>query len=250
MTLPVVVLGMHRSGTSFLIRALNLSGLWLGGDEQLHTVEGRARVGNPKGNYESRDAIQINDAILRRSGGAWFRPPPRLDIADEDLARIRTFCGGLVRSQPGDAPRWGWKDPRTVLTLEAWLRALAGPAFVVASFRHPVAVARSLLARDRLPLEGGLALWYHYNVRLLEALEHLPHALVRFDVPPEELVEQVAAVCELTGLRGDRATIRQWHDVDLVRSRVEAADAPALDPRIAAIWETLVARHAAGGERR
>jgi hypothetical protein len=52
---PVVILGMHRSGTSFLVRMLNLAGLWLGGDDQLDTIESRANNGNPKGNYENRE---------------------------------------------------------------------------------------------------------------------------------------------------------------------------------------------------
>ena len=51
---------MHRSGTSFLVRALNLAGLWLGEPAHLGTIEGRAMSGNPRGNYEHREAIAIN----------------------------------------------------------------------------------------------------------------------------------------------------------------------------------------------
>lgn len=242
MTEPVLVLGMHRSGTSFLIRALNLAGLWLGADSQLATVEGRAGRGNPKGNYEPREAIAINDSILKRSGGSWFDPPRRLLADAEDTQRIRDFCGRLEHACPTHCVRWGWKDPRTLLTLDVWLRALQGRAMIVASFRHPAAVARSLHERDRLPLERGYSLWAHYNSLLIGCLERLPHALVRFDVEPAELLTQVGRACALAGLKWDGAAIASWYDPALVRSRTtpdEQLPAPALRP----VWERLLALH-------
>jgi len=239
---PVVVLGMHRSGTSFLIRALNLSGLWLGAQKELSTVEGRAMIGNPKGNYENREGIAINDAILTRSGGAWFNPPQRLLAGQADASRIRNFCAALEHTRPNDCLRWGWKDPRTVVTLDVWLGALQRHIFVVASFRHPTAVAQSLLARDKIPLELGYALWVYYNTLLLRYLEMFPHVLVRFDVDKETLVAQTVRVCELTGLRADPQVIDSWYDPGLVRSRPTVMQIPS-DPRIAAVWDKLMELH-------
>lgn len=243
---PVVVLGMHRSGTSFLVRALNLSGLWLGGSATLSTVEGRAMIGNPKGNYENRDAISINDAVLKRSGGAWVKPPPRLLSDDTDRERILAFCRGLERGRPAEFPRWGWKDPRTVLTLRMWVGALDRGIFLVGSFRHPSAVARSLLARDKIPLPLGYALWTYYNELLLEYLAAYPHVLVRFDVPKENLIEQTLRVCALAGLRADRTTIERWHDAELVRS--DASGEPIPNAQLAALWERLIAAQLASAD--
>ncbi len=88
---------MHRSGTSFLVRTLNLSGLWIGATDELSTVEGRAALGNPKGNYENRGSIAINDLILARSGGTWNRPPARVGSDEQDRRQIRAFCVSLER---------------------------------------------------------------------------------------------------------------------------------------------------------
>lgn len=241
---PLVVLGMHRSGTSFLIRALNLSGLWLGADPELSTVEGRASIGNPKGNYENREAIAINDTILKRSGGSWALPPHPLKVEQTDLARIRALCSALELGRPPEYPRWGWKDPRTLLTLDVWLHALQRPVMVLASFRHPTAVARSLATRDKIPLAHGYALWVHYNSILLRALDHLPHMLIRFDVDPSVLVSEVTALCEKTGLRVEPERIASWHDPELVRS---LADDSVFDeyPAVAPIWRALMERHEA-----
>jgi hypothetical protein len=241
---PVVVLGMHRSGTSFLIRSLNLSGLWLGGDQTLSTVEGRAMPGNPKGNYENRGCIAINDAILRRSGGGWFNPPRRMLVDEEDYGRIQAFCSALEQGCPAGHLRWGWKDPRTILTLEAWLKALNREIFIVASFRHPAAVARSLHARDKMPLEMGYALWAHYNASLIYYLERFPHVLVRFDVDQDELLEQTVRAAHLTGLRTDPAAIASWFDKSLLRSgtHLEIAEPPR---ELDSLWNSLLGHHRA-----
>ena len=242
---PILVLGMHRSGTSFLVRALNLSGLWVGRDAELSSVEGRAQAGNPKGNYENREVNVINNAILARSGGAWFNPPSYVQSSEADAPRMRGLCAALEAGRPASFARWGWKDPRTLLTLDLWLRAIGRPAFVVASFRHPASCARSLLARDQIPMEVGSALWGHYNSRLLVALARLPHVLVRFDVPKEELLAQTVRVCEATGLRSDFQVIESWHDPGLVRSGHGDDDAAHSDPRLASIWNRLIAAHRA-----
>ncbi len=242
MTDPVLVLGMHRSGTSFMIRALNLSGLWLGAETELSTVEGRAMIGNPKGNYENREAININDFILKKSGGAWYNPPRQLSSDEADAQRIRTFCAALEQGRPAEFQRWGWKDPRTLLTLNVWLRALQKRVFIVASFRHPTAVAQSLLARDKIPMEVGYALWIHYNTLLLAYMEAFPHILVRFDVEKKHLIDQVVRVCEVTGLRRDPHLIESWHDVDLVRSNAPNEELPS-NAQIAGLWRKLMGAH-------
>lgn len=241
---PVVVLGMHRSGTSFLVRTLNLAGLWLGGDDQLHTIAGRAQIGNPKGNYENREGIAINDAILARSGGSWYNPPKQLITNADDAARIVALCNRLANGQPDGYRRWGWKDPRTVLTLDVWLQALKSNIFIVGSYRHPSAVAKSLAARDGIPLEIGYALWGVYIRHLIHHIRKHPYVLVRFDVDKESLISQVANVCSLTGLRADISMISSWYDSTLVRSATAENDSSAMFRSVAPLWKELVSFHA------
>jgi hypothetical protein len=240
----ITVLGMHRSGTSFLVRALNLAGLWLGEPEHLATIEGRAKSGNPRGNYEHREAVAINEAILRRSGGAWFSPPQQILGDAADGQRIKAFCARLQATRPPDHARWGWKDPRTVLTLDLWQRTLPCRLFVVAAFRHPTAVARSLMSRNRLPLDAGYALWSQYNRQLLRHLDTLPHLLVRFDVGAEQLIARTLSLCMMMQLRADPSVIAAWHDAALVRS---TADDDELSHRTeaAAVWNELLLRYRA-----
>jgi hypothetical protein len=241
----VIVLGMHRSGTSFLIRALNLAGLWIGEPAHLATIEGRAMSGNAKGNYEHREAVAISEVILRRSGGEWFSPPRQILGDANDGQRIRAFCARLQATRPAEYARWGWKDPRAVLTLDVWRAALLpSMPFIVAAFRHPTAVVRSLWSRNRLPLEAGYALWTHYNRQLLRHLETLPNLLVRFDVDAAQLIARTLSLCTMMELRADPSAIAAWHDAALVRSTADDDDLSHA-PEAVAVWNELLRRYRA-----
>ena len=55
----IVVLGMHRSGTSAITKSLELLGVGLG--SELHP----AGFDNPKGFWEDRDCLEINERLLK-----------------------------------------------------------------------------------------------------------------------------------------------------------------------------------------
>lgn len=240
---PIVILGMHRSGTSFLVRALNLLGLWLGSENNLYTVEGRAGIGNPKGNYEHKDSVSINDTILAKSGGTWRLPPQSLVVSPDDFSSMQRLAEYLEKGMPNCFMRWGWKDPRTVLTLDAWTTALNRNISLVATFRHPRAVAESLHSRDGMPLKHGYALWAIYNQYLLMHLNKYPSVLVRFDVKRNLLIEQVLDVTARIGLRTEKDNILEWYDPKLVRNPTVIHDSSPHFNAVAPVWEALLAFH-------
>ena len=139
------VLGMHRSGTSCLTGLLERAGLATGGTSCPHPY-------NRRGMFEQPDVREANRDILRRSGGSWSAPPARVPHAEVDPRAIRRALEPFRRES-----RWVVKDPRMVLTLEAWLPHVRSFE-LVGTFRHPVAVARSLHARNEIPFSDGLAI--------------------------------------------------------------------------------------------
>jgi hypothetical protein len=162
----VLVVGMHRSGTSAVTGALGALGL------------GVVRVGDrmewPESNPEHWESLSLtvhNNDLLARLDGAWDAPPPlppgwerTPEVADApDPAPL------LAAAYPEPGPKV-FKDPRLCLLMEYWKKALAGPVAAVLVWRSPMAVARSLLSRDGLPLVEGVALWERYNRSAVEGL--------------------------------------------------------------------------------
>lgn len=184
---PVAVLGMHRSGTSSLAGSLQEAGLHLG------EVVTQAQH-NRKGNRESLAVRDLNDRLLEHNDGAWDRPPDRL-VWDDDF---RTQRAAVIAAHAADW-RWGFKDPRTLLTLPFWQEGLPDLA-LVGTFRHPLAVAASLERRDGLATAVGLRLWQAYNERLVAAHEATPFPLISFDLPPDAYAAGVARIAEALDL--------------------------------------------------
>jgi hypothetical protein len=177
------ILGMHRSGTSCLAGSLQQFGLHLG------TVF-EWSPHNRKGNRENADIMQLNESVLNASNGSWDHPPATLSWNGEHAERRDAIID--VGTQAG-AMNWGFKDPRTLLTLPFWQDASVEMKFA-GTFRHPHLVARSLKARSEIPVEDAFSLWKRYNELLLMYQQKYGFPVISFDVSSEEYVEAVERV--------------------------------------------------------
>ncbi len=232
---PVLVLGMHRSGTSCLAGALQQAGLHLG---EVST----ANKHNPKGNRERDDVRQLNDAVLAANGYAWNAPPPAdappLEWSAEQSREQARVLASLARQ---GLPH-GLKDPRLLLVLDAWLNAAPGAA-CAGTFRHPAAVVASLRKRqprklDEVTVPHCADLWVAYNTRLLAQVRATGMPLVSFDWPDARYLSALRAMAEALNLPQPAAiagffdrTLRHTHDPEI------ALPEAALD-----LWSDLTAR--------
>jgi hypothetical protein len=186
---PVIILGMHRSGTSCLAGSLEEAGLYLG----------RVNVQAPhnaKGNRENRDIMDLNDAVLATVDASWDRPPTEPIIWTGDQIATRDT---LINSYPFDC-KWGFKEPRTTFTLNGWLDALPD-AEIVATFRHPLSVAQSLNIRNGFSFDQGLKLWAAYNQRLLDINHAREIAFVCFDWSSQKYRNALIELSNRLGLK-------------------------------------------------
>lgn len=206
----ICVLGMHRSGTSFVTGSLQAGGA------ALHRFHSNNPF-NRKGNRENPDIVALNDDILRASGGSWDRPPERVVWQREHHRRARE-----ILREVAPYPVWAFKDPRTLLTLDGWLEHFRRPRFV-GIIRHPARVARSLNSRDAsLSPESGLRLWRHYNGILLRLRRQQAFPLLCFDHSPGELLAALQQACRELGLDPDEA--KHFFDESLVNQQPGAVD--------------------------
>lgn len=159
----LLVLGMHRSGTSAIALAFGQLGWQLGRDP----LDNQPEI-NRDGFGENRAVVELNEAILSRFGRRWYQlsPLPPGWWKGPEAVDLLEQATEVLEQQYAGTDRLLLKDPRLCLTLPLWLQALErqaiSPRVLIAS-RHPENVAQSLAQRDRLPLQIGYLLWlYHY----------------------------------------------------------------------------------------
>ncbi len=159
----IIILGMHRSGTSALAGTLYQLGLNLG-DNLMRPEEDS----NELGFYENYDLVVQHDRILKAMNASWQDSAPLpLGWTDwpEPLA-AQAEINRLVEAQFADAMLWGVKDPRMCRLLPIWRHIFdthaIEPHYVIV-FRNPVEVAASLKARDGLDEQHALMLWFAYT---------------------------------------------------------------------------------------
>jgi hypothetical protein len=187
----ILVVGMHRSGTSALASALEAMGLTAGPAEGLMA----ANRDNPAGYYEQQSVADFNDEVLAHLGGGWDSPP-QLEkgwSTNPSMAPYVVRASKLVDSLFG-GEHFVLKDPRITVLLPFWRRALLDRFSVAMIVRDPIEVAWSLLLRDGLPPLTGLALWSAYYRAALAGLDGLPVHVCSYEGlsrTPTQMVESI-----------------------------------------------------------
>ena len=186
----IIVLGMHRSGTSALTGILNLLGADLGGYLQIPDENH-----NPKGLWENIDFMLFNEAVFASCNSSWddIRPLPDKWWLGHDAASARKSLRRLILRHFGSSALWAVKDPRICLLLPLWVNALQeldiNHRFVMI-FRHPLEVASSLERRDRFHPEKSALMWLRHTIRSIRRTGDEPCVSMLFD----ELISDPVAV--------------------------------------------------------
>src|SRR6267154_212556 len=113
----IIVLGMHRSGTSAVTRALRIMGVNLG--ERL--MPGLATT-NDKGFFEDIDLNNLNERMLRAVGSEWHFAAP-LTFNEIEQLQDSDFCIeaiDLLKDKSANTSIFGFKDPRIAKLLPFW----------------------------------------------------------------------------------------------------------------------------------
>jgi glycosyltransferase involved in cell wall biosynthesis len=239
----LLVLGMHRSGTSALTGVLGLLGATLPREPM------PAAADNPLGYWESPRITRFNNRLLASAGtgwnddasvsAAWFADPARAADRDEALQLLAEEFAGTAT--------FVCKDPRICRLLPFWrtvFEAAAVEPHAVVVFRDPLEVARSLAARAATPefrpaaiasRDRALLLWLRYTIDAERFSRGLPRQAVDY---AELLADWRAALAALieTGLvnqptEASGAAVDAFLDPSLRRQRpADAEDGPGDDP--------------------
>ena len=176
----LLVLGMHRSGTSATAGMLAR----LGAAAPATPIPGNAF--NVRGYFESAPLNALHERLLAEAGSAWHDWGP-LDggrIAAAADGGAETALAGVFAAEYGDAPLVVLKDPRICRFVPLWrgvLARLGARPKAVIPLRHPLEVARSLERRDGMPLEKALLVWLRHSVDAEAATRDLPRCFFGYD---------------------------------------------------------------------
>jgi GT2 family glycosyltransferase len=169
---PLMITGMHRSGTSPTASFLSALGIGIGNRSVPWDPT------NLPGHFEDADFVKLQTRMLQAAtpigdGGhpdwGWTESE---SFAVERLAPHAAAAQALVSTRARNRGLWGWKDPRTTLLLDFWEGILTGHALYVLVYRFPWEVADSL-QRLGMPVflenpDYALRIWSSYNRRLLD----------------------------------------------------------------------------------
>jgi hypothetical protein len=191
----IIVLGMHRSGTSSFAGVLHLNNISMGTYKNFWP---RPLAQNPKGFYENYNFRKINDKLLNEIGydvKSYNPTIPSLILSEKKRKEMEN----LILKSNRDFGKWGWKDPRTCLTINLWMNiikknGLEKDVKIVFVSRNPLSVARSLKKRNDLPIKKGLELWNTYTEKAFLFCQNFNSNI--FYCSFEQLLEKPGITCE------------------------------------------------------
>jgi hypothetical protein len=242
----ILLVGMHRSGTSLLGSLLPHLGVALPGP----LIAGDQH--NPEGYFERRDVVDLQEQLLIALDRFWAgprgsEPLPRHWRSHPETRRVEQGLRELLQREAGrQAGPWAIKDPRSSVLLPLWrdlCRELGIPLRLVLAVRSPEAVVASVMARDER-LAGmtwwrAQQLWWRFNAAVLRSQpapgEPAPLVL-HYETWFQEPQAQARSLAEALGLpqpgSAQLAAVQAAIRPDHRHQQPLPPGAPPLDPRI------------------
>ena len=193
-SIALLVIGMHRSGTSAVAGSLAQLGMSLG---RRLLAPGED---NPKGYFEHEEAVRLNDALLDGLDRSWDDPRDMPDgwMHSPAAEGARAAIGRLLAHDFSGVGLFALKDPRMCRLLPLWLEALRAADVeprVLLVVRHPFEVAASLKRRNGFAPALSELLWLQHMLAAERDSRACPRAVLRYDdlvTAPEDALRKVA----------------------------------------------------------
>ncbi|AGW15250.1 hypothetical protein [Megalodesulfovibrio gigas] len=176
----VIILGMHRSGTSTLAGCLHLLGMDLG------DMIMQATPDNATGYFENIDIYAVHERLFAELGHSWdvVGELPRNWMTAEATKQAAAELEHILETQFIGKPSWAIKDPRICRLMPLWNSVLSklqlNPNYILV-IRDPIEVARSLQKRDGMNIGRACLLWAMHNIESIQGMAGHPNAITSYD---------------------------------------------------------------------
>ena len=195
----IVVLGMHRSGTSASTGVLHMLGVNLGTNIMPPSTD------NPKGYFENLQVYEINESILKDLNSSWDNF--LLDLSSIESTQKEHFVKYIqkfIKQEFAYSDVFAIKDPRICLLFPLWEEALSGLGIeieILIPLRNPMEVAKSLKKRNDFSINKGLALWLSHFIAAEKYSRNYKRLISNFDSlinDTKQNVRELASFLDLT----------------------------------------------------
>jgi len=169
----LIICGMHRTGTSLLSSIIHEMGYYGGNNMMSPTVD------NPKGYFENKNLVNLNERILKSLSYIWDSPfVIEINIIKHIEYKYFLEAKDLVNDMFKSKNKIFLKDPRISLLLEFWCEIIELKATlkIISTLRHPNITANSELNRAKsgrkyhyfgFKLSYTKRVWFSYMFELL-----------------------------------------------------------------------------------
>lgn len=199
---PILICGMHRSGTSLFAQILNSCGLYLGPESQMMQAHSDD---NPSGYWEYLSEVRFADSLLSRIESSWVNLNKvfsntwlkELNIEEEKQNAVELF-----KPLMDSGEIWGWKDPRASILLPFW-KTVFPNLKVVICLRNPLEVSFSLSKRylsSHVDFEDSLVLWRDYHKILIDNIQDMDHIVTHYEAIFYDPEKELKRLCDFSGL--------------------------------------------------
>jgi hypothetical protein len=238
----VMVLGMHRSGTSLCSHVLSALGL-----DMTDHVSGPGLdtpgEDNPFGHWERWEIVEYHDRILRFFNRGLFSPGhdfafPMAWWADPRVAEVRREITAFLEGRMG-IDYFGFRDPRTVRLMPMWhqiINELKLAPKIIFCLRNPAQVARSLNQRDGFSLDTGEYRWFSYTADFFRYTQSAEFCTIEYESWFEDPALNLAKLRNFLDMPEDLSEL----DLDFAVAQLVRHDLRHDDPRIGEARQSLI----------
>ncbi len=213
----IVVLGMHRSGTSATTRGLQVLGVELG-NRLMAPTPGV----NDKGFWEDLDICALNIAILKELGQDWHTLAPlcQKELASDRILSLKAQAAAVLHEKLEKNPVFGIKDPRLSRLLPFWkpiFDYLKVRASYVIVLRNPLSVIDSIKKRDGFPIEKIYYLWLEHCLSSFLETAGASRVVIDYDLLMDQPQTELRRIARALGLRfvADSDALREYQGLFL-----------------------------------
>ncbi|WP_169978956.1 sulfotransferase family protein [Tautonia rosea] len=214
MSAALLVLGMHRSGTSALTRVLSLLGAALP-----RNLMPAVQESNALGHWESLDLMVIHDEMLASVGSSWHDVTPFPEGWQHSAAAepFRDRILEVLERDYRNTSMFVVKDPRACRFVPFWLdlvdRFGATPLAIV-PVRNPLEVATSLQRRDGFSITKGAMLWLRHILDVERDTRGRPRSIVTYDALLDDWATTTETIRRSLGLIWPRDPLQAAAEIE------------------------------------